>query len=206
MTDSARGHGRGVVECFDVDDIRAYARRGKLGQFARAGSLRSFEHLGHHGIWVPRDALVDAGIQPYDVIDAGENLWTTAGWTRLFALLTSQGATQAYDATHTRVGVGNGTTAAAAGDTDLAAAAGSTNRQFTVIDAAATLLTNTAKVTATVASGNGNFAWNEWCEDQGTANGTTVVAPMFNRAVPAGGVGTKTSASAWAFSVTLSGV
>lgn len=205
MTDSGRGHGRGVVECFDVDDIRAYARRGRLGPFARGGVLRSFEHLGHHGIWVPRDELVAAGIEPFDVIDAGENLWTTAGWTRLFNLLTNQGATQAYDATHTRVGVGDGTTAAAVGDTDLAAVAGATHRYFNPVDAASTVATNTNKWTSTFASGNGNFAWNEWGVDQGTAGGTTVVAPLFNRSVPAGGIVTKTAAAAMAFTVTLSG-
>jgi hypothetical protein len=205
MTDSARGYGRGVVECFDADDIRAYARRGKLGRYATAGSLRSFEHLGHHGVWAPRDTLIAAGIEPYDVIDAGENLWTTVGWTRLFNLLTNQGSTQAFDATHTRVGVGDGTTAAAVGDTDLSAVAGSTHRYFNLVDAASTVSGATNKWTSTFATGNGNFAWNEWGVDQGTAGGTTVTAPFFNRAVPSGGIGTKTSASAWAFAVTLSG-
>lgn len=200
--DAARGVGRGLVEKFDADDIRAYARKGRLGRYAAFGRLRS---TGRDGIWVPRDVLVSAGIKPFETVDAGANLWTTVGWTRLFNLLTNQGATQAFDATHTRVGVGNGTTAAAVGDTDLSAAAGSTNRYFNLVDAASTVSTNTNKWTSTFATGNGNFAWNEWGIDQGTAGGTTVTAPFFNHAVPAGGLGTKTSAASWAFTVTLSG-
>jgi hypothetical protein len=201
-TESPKWVGHGVVFKYDLSDIRKAARQGRLGAYSAGGRLTPLA-AGAHGVAVPTPALTFAGVEPYEITDAGNNLLCTAGVTRLWNLATAQGATQAFDSTHTRIGVGNGTTAAAAGDTDFSAAAGSTNRQFNVVTGVGTVSTNTLQFSAVFASGVANFVWAEWGIDQGTANGTTVVAPLLNHAVP-NSLGTKTSAAAWTFTVTLS--
>jgi hypothetical protein len=125
------------------------------------------------------------------------NLLTNAGIQRMEDLLIAAGG-QALDATHSRVGVGDGTTAAAATDTDLAAIAGGTHRQFKVMNA--TFPSRSGQVVtwqSDFATGEANFAWNEWGVDAGTANGTTVAAPLFNRKVES--LGTKATGT-WTLS------
>jgi hypothetical protein len=142
------------------------------------------------------------GVTPYRVSEVVGNLITNAGWTRLMNLLTNQGATQALDATHARIGVGNSNTAEAYTDTDLGAAAGSANRWFQLVSGAGTLGTRTLAFSATFASGDGNFAWNEFGLDFGTASGNTVTAPLFNHKA---GIaqGTKASGQSWTATATI---
>jgi hypothetical protein len=143
------------------------------------------------------------GVRPYESSEVVGNLITNAGWTRLMNLLTNQGATQAYDATHTRVGVGDATTPAEAyADTDLAAAAGSTHRWFQLVGGAGTLGTRTLTWSATFGTADGNFAWNEFGIDAGTASGNTVTAPLLNHKV-AIAQGTKASGQTWTASAAL---
>jgi hypothetical protein len=147
---------------------------------------------------------------PYDVVTSEGNLLTRLGLQRIGDRLIGTGSNQALDATHTRIGVGNGTTAAATTDTDLSAAAGSSNRQFVVVDSAPTRGTGASSgvytFVATHTTGLSNFHWQEWGIDGGTANGTTVTSDtnttpgLFNHKVT--DLGTKTSASAWVFTVT----
>lgn len=141
-------------------------------------------------------------IEPYSVSEVVGNLITNAGWTRLMNLLTNQSATQALDATHCRIGVGNSNTAEAYTDTDLGAAAGSANRWFQLVSGAGTLGTRTLAFSATFGTGDGNFAWNEFGLDFGTANGNTVTAPLFNHKA---GIaqGTKASGQTWTATATL---
>lgn len=145
-----------------------------------------------------------AGIAPHDTADCDGNLVTTAGLNRLTALLMAAGG-QALTATATRLGVGNGSGTAAVGDTDLSAAAGAANRQFNIMDGTYPQQANgvfTAR--ATYATGDANFAWNEWGLDVGTptvANGTTVAALLFNHKTSAA-LGTKASGS-WTLTVTV---
>jgi hypothetical protein len=222
--DGALGRGSAHVEFFDADKLRHAIDRGKVRRFVRGdGTVEDCIRALDFGqctkqdiidgfrptLWVPRDELVAAGYLPDGEEDFGTNLWTTAGWARILANLTAvPGAAAVYDATHTRLGVGNGVTAAAIGNTDLAAAAGSANRQFKLVDGAPTVAasggTGSVAWTATFATGVGNFVWAEWCVDNGTADGTTVSAPMLNRAVPNSLI-TKTSAAAVALTVTLAG-
>jgi hypothetical protein len=142
------------------------------------------------------------GIQPYRTSSVDGNLITTAGWTRLMNLLTNQGATQALDATHARIGVGNSNTAEAYADTDLGAVAGSANRWFQLVSGAGTLGTRTLAFSATFGTADGNFAWNEFGLDFGTASGNTVTAPLFNHKA---GIaqGTKASGQTWTATATL---
>lgn len=157
------------------------------------------------GVLKPSGDLLKQYLKPATVESPG-NLLTTAGLTRLTSLLTAGGG-QALTNTATRLGVGNGSGTAAAGDTDLSASAGSTNRWFQVMDAtypsvAAGVLT--AK--ATFATGDGNFNWAEWSLDVGTptvSSGATVNACLFNHKTSAN-LGTKTSGGTWALTVTIS--
>lgn len=142
------------------------------------------------------------GIKPYQVTEVVGNLITNAGWTRLMNLLTNQGATQALDATHARIGVGNSNTAEAYTDTDLGAAAGSANRWFQLVTGAGSLGTRTLAFSASFASADGNFAWNEFGLDFGTASGNTVTAPLFNHKA---GIaqGTKAAGQVWTATATI---
>ena len=143
------------------------------------------------------DARAAAGLPPDDVADSDGNLITTAGLTRLTSLLTGAGG-QAYDATHCRIGVGDSSTAAAIGDTALGAA---TNKYYKTVTGAPTLSAGLMTFVAIFPTGQANFAWNEWGIDQGTADGTTVTAPLLNHKIAS--LGTKTSAAAWTFTVTV---
>jgi hypothetical protein len=142
------------------------------------------------------------GVRPYESSELVGNLITNAGWTRLMNLLTNQGATQAYDATHTRIGVGNVSTAETYTDTDLGAAAGSTNRWFQLVSGAGSLGTRTLAWSATFGTADGNFAWNEFGIDAGTASGNTVTAPLLNHKA---GIaqGTKAAGQTWTATATI---
>lgn len=177
-------HAQAVVEKWDDDQVAYVAKL--------------------TGIKAPSGDLLAAHVKPYGVATADRNLLTTAGLTRLTSLLTAAGG-QGLTNTATRLGVGNGTGTAAIGDTDLSAAAGSSNRWFQIMDAtypqtAAGVVT--AK--ATFASADGNFAWNEWGLDIGTPTVTssaTVGATLLNHKTSAA-LGTKSTGS-WALTVTI---
>lgn len=146
-----------------------------------------------------------AGIAPYEISELTGNLITNAGWTRLMSLLTNQSATQALDATHTRIGVGNSSTAEAYTDADLGAAAGSANRWFQPVSGAGTLGTRTLQFSATFGTADGNFAWNEMGLDVtagAAAAGNTIGALLFNHKA---GIaqGTKASGQTWTATATV---
>jgi hypothetical protein len=173
-----------VVEKYD-DDMTAWAAK-RLGIETPQGS--DFESLC---------------IKPYETIEAPGNLITTAGLNRLTSLLIGAGG-QALTATATRLGVGNSSTAAAVGQTDLSASAGASNRQFKVMDGTYPQQSNgVLTVRSTFATGEANFVWAEWGIDVAAptvADGTTVNALLFNRAVQA--LGTKASGS-WVLTATV---
>ena len=138
----------------------------------------------------------------YETVITDGNLVTTAGWGRITTLLNA--GTGNLIATNTvRVGAGNSNTAAAIGQTDLQAAAGASNRYFMT----STVTIPSAAVIQAVAvfgSADGNFAWEEWCLDVGTATvsaGTTVNAVMLNRKVASNG--TKANGQTWTATATI---
>lgn len=137
-----------------------------------------------------------AGLPPAEVLEVDGNLLLNAGITRALNLIFGQGG-QAFDATHCRIGVGDSSTAAAAGQTDLQAA---TNKYYQLVDSVA-VASQTATIVATFAAGNANFAWQEWVIDNGTASSTTGTAPALNRKVAS--LGTKASPAVWVFTVTI---
>lgn len=156
------------------------------------------------GILAPTGDVLSAHVAPYEVVEAAGNLLTTAGLNRITSLIIAGGGQGATN-TSARLGVGNSTTAAAVGQTDLQAAAGAGNRQFKIMDATYPQQSNgVLTFKSTFASGDANFAWEEWCVDIGTptvADGTTVSALMLNRKVQS--LGTKTSAGTWALTATI---
>lgn len=77
--------------------------------------------------------------------------------------------------------------------------------KYAMVTGAPNLSTNTAAFTSTFATINANFAWAEWGLRLGAATTNTQAAPpskLLNHAISS--LGTKTSASSWAFTVTLS--
>jgi len=155
------------------------------------------------GILAPQGDDLERLVTPWETREVPYNLLTTAGLGRITSLIIGGGG-QAATATATRLGVGNSSTAAVVGDTDLAASAGSGNRQFQVMDA--TYPQQSAGVMtfkATFATGEANFVWNEWAIDIGTPTvtaGTTVNAVLLNRKVAS--LGTKVSGS-WVLTTTI---
>jgi hypothetical protein len=142
-------------------------------------------------------------VKPYEVTEVAGNLLTTAGLQRLTNLLIGAGG-QALTNTAARIGVGNSSTAAAVGQTDLQAAAGSTNRWFQPMDATfPTAVNGVVTLRSTFATGDGNFVWAEVGTDIGTPTvtaGNTVNATLLNRFVQA--LGTKASGS-WVLTETI---
>lgn len=188
--EGAREHGYLIVRKWDGDQVRWASKR--LGH----------EPPGRSGYvdLTPAD-FRRLNLAPSEITEAqSSNVIMQAGWQRLIEKGTGNAA-QGYDATHTRIGVGTATAATATNQTDLSAATGTANRWFNLVGTAFATAAGTGTLrwtcAATFASGEANFTnpWQEWCLDQGSASGTTVVAPMLNRSVS--NLGTKTSPAVW---------
>lgn len=178
-----------LVDKWDADQV-AWARR-KL-------------EVPRQARWDPAGDELAALLAPYESVETPGNLLTTAGLNRITSLIIGGGG-QALTNTAARIGTGNSSTAEAVGQTDLQAAAGSTNRWFQVMDATYPTQSNgVITLKATFASGDGNYAWSEWGVDIGTptvTSGNTVNATLLNRKVASNG--TKASGAVWAFTVTI---
>lgn len=168
------------------------------------------ESAAKHGLVIPEafhvpqitgEMMLSLGADVVGTVDEAGNLLANAGINRLGSLLIGGGG-QAYDATHTAIGVGDTNTAAAASQTDLSAAVNAANRYVQIVDSTPTFSVQVLTCVATFATGNGNFAWAEWAIGGNTASAAAAItAPMLNRKVAA--LGTKTSAAAWTFTVTI---
>ena len=125
---------------------------------------------------------------------------TNAGVLLIAAKLFEAGTTD-YDAANAHIGVGDSSTAFAATQTDLQAA---TNKfKKGMVTSYPTRSGAALTFRSLFGTGDANFAWNEWGvfngSGAGTAGPTGVV--MLNRKVES--FGTKTSAEAWQFTVTV---
>lgn len=200
----------------DTDDVRWHAHaRVDLFNEASIEACRAWHGLDREPISLELQewALATRGSTLGDeTYESDGNLLTRLGLARIGNLLigATGAASQALNATHARIGVGNASTAAATTDTDLAAAAGSGNRQFKLVDSIAQGTGANSGVTtviATFATGQANFAWAEWGIDGGTADGTTVTSEsastpgLINRKVAS--LLTKTSSVVAVFTVTV---
>ena len=193
----------------DRDSItwHAHARVDKFTAEQEAEALVIAEREG-----IPVHVALFRMFDPFEVVEEEGNLLTRLGLHRLWDRFIGTASNQALDATHTRIGVGDGVTAAATTDTDLGAVAGSTHRWFQLVGGVATIGAGASSgvltVVATFGTADGNFAWNEWGIDGGTASGNTVTADtnttpgLINHKVPST-LGTKTAAATWVFTVTI---
>lgn len=157
------------------------------------------------GLIAPGSSALGRLIAP-EVCEWAGNILVNAGIQRMLNLLIGAGG-QALTNSYARIGVGNGSGTAAAGDTDLSAAAGSANRWFQAMLATfPSLAAQTLTFKSDFASADGNFAWNEWGVDTGGAgtstSGATVGAPLLNHKTSAA-LGTKASGSVWTFTATV---
>jgi hypothetical protein len=192
--ESGRERGILVVRKYDRQMVEWAARRlGWPGPGER----------GHRPIHQHQFDQLD--LAPYETVESLSNLITTAGWGRMLDKALGVSG-QAYDATHTRIGVGTATAAAAVGNTDLSASTGASNRRWELVTGVGGTGTGTGTVrmtfVATFGTGDANFAWQEWGIDQGTAAGTGAsTTPLLNRAVS--NQGTKASGQIWTASALL---
>lgn len=143
-----------------------------------------------------------AANSPYEVIDREGNLLMTAGANALWTAL-SAGFTPLFSNANAAIGVGDSTAAAAAGQINLQAATNAA-RQGQAAGYPA-VSTNQVQFQAAFNGSAANFAWNEWGVFNSVGTGSPPTGgTMLNRAVPAGGLGTKVSGSTWTLTVTLS--
>lgn len=119
------------------------------------------------------------------ITDAGRNFMVAS---------TVAAASTPFNNANSYIGVGDSTTAYAAGQTDLQAA---TNKMRKAMDATyPQTATNVVTFRSTFATTDANWAWQEWGVFNASSAGT-----MLNRKVES--LGTKTSAQTWQFTVTL---
>lgn len=144
----------------------------------------------------------------YEVIEREGNLLMYGGASVLWQTLIGNGTTTAgqaltyFNNAQAAIGVGDSNTAAAATQTNLQAAS---NKLRKAMDATYPLHTDATTAGAasivfrsTFATGDANWAWQEW----GVFNSATdATGRMLNRKVES--LGTKTSSATWQFSVTL---
>ena len=142
---------------------------------------------------IDQAALAAGLLTPLEVVEGEGNLLTTAGITALWTLLIGGGGTTFSNA-NAYLGVGDSSTAAAVGQTDLQAAS---NKLRKAMDATyPTVATDTITFKATFGTSDANWAWQEWATFNASSSGT-----MLNRKVAS--LGTKTSAGSWVLTVTI---
>ena len=195
ILEQGTGHGTTdwMFERWDADQVRWASAR-----MARALPDRMLAEP------VARD-FRDLKIRPYSVTGHHGNVITNAGWQALLRAATSGASSPLiFSSTVGRLGVGDTAGSPAAADTDLAASAGATHRLFKFMASAPVVGTTTSRTwtfVATFGSSDFNYAWAEFGIDSGTADGTTVTAPLLNHANSA--QGTKTSGQVWTSTAVL---
>lgn len=177
-----------------------FPRRAQLCERAakRGLTVPKFIHVPH----ITGAMMKAIGADPYGTMDEDGNLLVNAGINRMGGLAFGAGTGQIYNTANTAIGAGDTNTAASASQTDLSAAVNASNRYVQVVDSQPAFASQVLTCVATFATGNGNFAWAEWAIGQNTSSGANAItAAMLNRKVAS--LGTKTSAAAWAFTVTI---
>jgi hypothetical protein len=146
------------------------------------------------------------GVRPVERlhIPAPANRLTTVGLNALTLRLVT--AAQVWDQTHVGLGVGTSTTADAIGDTDLIG-----TKRYNTMDATFPSQANgVLTFKATYASGEAEFAWEEYGAIVNSGTATTHVPGasktsnyvLLNRKAPAA-LGTKGAGTTWAFTMTI---
>jgi hypothetical protein len=130
-------------------------------------------------------------VKPYETKMA-TNLWLTTGWTELLKLITGDSASH-FDSTNAQIGVGNDSTAAAAGQTDLIGA--STSYKGMESGYPTTPAGGSVQFRAKFLTSEANFAWQEAVIKNSSS------AICWNRYVNSWG--TKSSSEVWYLTATL---
>lgn len=138
----------------------------------------------YHGEGAERDP------EPFEVIHSDPNLALTAGITLLWQLAAGLGGT-AWSSSNARIAVGTGTTAAVAGNTAL-----QTESARQIVDSAPNVSGASVSFVATFGTGSANVNWRELGVTNASSGGT-----FLNRLVQ--DFGTKSSASSWVATLTL---
>jgi hypothetical protein len=155
---------------------------------------------GREPVWADFENF---GVSPDDVAHEEGNLMVTVGLNLLTSLLIGAGG-NAFSHANAIVGVGNSSTAAAVGDTHLGGDGSTTTAWYQQADASyPTQANGLITANATVATGNANWAWNEWCFATGsgtiTAGGTLASVAtgvvMINHKIAS--LGTKVNTAVW---------
>jgi len=118
---------------------------------------------------------------------------TDAGAVAIANLFAGSGAVNAFNVTNARIGVGDGSTAFAATQTDLVG----TNKFRKIVNTAPVVTANSIDYTSTFTSTEGNFAWNEMAlfnSSSGSYMATRRTVTSF---------GTKTSSDTWIITLTV---
>lgn len=156
------------------------------------------EHFGWKAEWTIhkyRNELDAELKRAYEISRFGPNLGLNAGITVLLNLLCGTGTPTAYDNADAYLGVGDSTTAAAATQTGLQA---STNKTYIGMQTGyPSVSAQTASWQSQFASGDANYAWNEFCLFNASAGGGTAL----NRLVSA--QGTKASGQVWTLTLAI---
>lgn len=147
------------------------------------------------GDWTNDDITLGLAPEPYEIKEEVGNLLTTNGATDLWTALTGGSISGGYFSNaNANIGVGDSSTAAAVGQTDLQAA---TNKLRKGMDSTYPLIsTNTIQFQSTFGSSEANFVWNEFAIFNAASSGR-----MLNRAVAS--LGTKASGASWTFRITV---
>lgn len=162
--------------------IRKYRLEDPRDPLQRALSLRLTPDDDHGGLYLP------------DGEAEGSNLFLNVGINRLLDLLTGQSSATFTNA-EAQIGIGDSSTAAAAGQTDLQAA---TNKTYKAMDATfpPAAASQATSFKSTFITTDANYAWQEFVVRRST--GTLCL----DRGVSS--MGTKTSAGTWVPTVTIS--
>lgn len=186
-----------TVETFRAVDIEELVREGivrpRLTLRERTMLTRE-QRVALRTQRVERAMLIEAGLDPRVECEVEHNLETYTGLNNMLRLLigTTVGAGGTNYANGTaRLCVGNGggsVPTAAVTDTDLTATTGASTRQCQACDSTYPSVPNAGNnaasavltAVATIASGSGNFVWNEWGMDSGGSSGTGACSGLFN--------------------------
>lgn len=178
---------------YDPDSIELIKRSWTNGVEPDGNTLRAMETAGL--------------VEPDEVLEGVGNLLVTVGLNRITNLIIGGGGAAMNNA-QMFCGVGDSTTAAAVGDTALGAA---TNKYYQGIDATYPTQSNgVISANCTFASGNANYAWQEWVWGVATGTLTAGTTPpgtspiIINHKVQS--LGTKVTGSVWTLqaSITIS--
>ena len=153
------------------------------------------------------EEIMNAGVNPYEVLEIDGNCLLNDGINAIIWPLVAGAGGQAINATNGCIGVGDSSTPAAPSQPGLSASA---NRQWVRLNGSPITGSNQQIVfSASFASTQANFAWNEICVASTSTPGSLpstgatppATAHVLNRLVQ--NMGTKASGTTWVATLTI---